>query len=85
MQETWVQSLGQVDPLEKEMATLSSILTWDISWTEEPLLQRGCATVHGVAKELETTTQQLNNHNSLFKSLIPNTVTLRVRVSTYGC
>jgi len=66
-------------------ATLSSILTWEISWTEEPLLQRGCATVYGVAKELENTTQRLNNNNSLYKSLIPNTVTLRVRVSTWGC
>ena len=36
MQETWVQSLGQEDPLEKEMATHSSILTWRIPWTEEP-------------------------------------------------
>ena len=32
MQETWVQSLGQEDPLEKEMATHSSILTWKILW-----------------------------------------------------
>ena len=36
MQETWVQSLGQEDPLEKEMATHSSVLAWKISWTEEP-------------------------------------------------
>ena len=36
MQETWVQSLDQEDPLEKEMATHSSILAWEISWTEEP-------------------------------------------------
>ena len=35
-QETWVQSLGQEDPLEKEMATHSSILAWKIPWTEEP-------------------------------------------------
>ena len=41
--ETWVQSLGQEDPLEKEMATHSSILAWRIPWTEEPswLLSRG--------------------------------------------
>ena len=32
----WVQSLGQEDPLEKEMATHSSILAWKIPWTEEP-------------------------------------------------
>ena len=36
MQETWVHSLGQEDPLEKEMATHSSVLAWKISWTEEP-------------------------------------------------
>ena len=33
---TWVQSLGQEDPLEKEMATRSSILAWRIPWMEEP-------------------------------------------------
>ena len=36
LQETWVQSLGQEEPLEKELATHSSILTWRIPWTEEP-------------------------------------------------
>ena len=36
MQETLVQSLGWEDPLEKEMATHSSILAWEIPWTEEP-------------------------------------------------
>ena len=36
IQETWVQSLGWKDPLEKEMATCSSILAWRIPWTEEP-------------------------------------------------
>ena len=36
MQETRVQSLGQEDPLEEEMASHSSILTWRILWTEEP-------------------------------------------------
>ena len=36
MRETWVQSLGGEDPLEKEMATHSSILSWKIPWTEEP-------------------------------------------------
>ena len=35
MQETWVQYLGQEDPLEKKMATDSSILAWRIPWTEE--------------------------------------------------
>ena len=36
MWETWVQSLGREVPLEKEMATHSSILAWKIPWTEEP-------------------------------------------------
>ena len=36
MQETWVQSLIREDPLEKEMASHSSILAWRIPWTEEP-------------------------------------------------
>ena len=35
-EETWAQSLGQKDPLEEEMATHSSILGWEIPWTEEP-------------------------------------------------
>ena len=34
--ELWVQSLGQEDPLEEGAATYSSILTWEIPWTEEP-------------------------------------------------
>ena len=43
MQETWIQSLSQEDPLEEEMATHPSIFAWEISWTEEPgrLLSRG--------------------------------------------
>ena len=35
-QETWVQSLGLENPLEKRMATHSSVLAWRIPWTEEP-------------------------------------------------
>ena len=46
LQETWIQSLGQEDPLEKEMATHFGILAWEIPWTEEP----GWATVHWVGK-----------------------------------
>ena len=37
MLETWVQSLGQEDPLEKEMATHTSIPVWEIPWAEEPV------------------------------------------------
>ena len=47
LQATWVQSLGQKDPLEKGMATHSSILVLEIPWTEE---SAAMATVHGVAK-----------------------------------
>ena len=46
MWKTWVQSLGQEDPLEKAMATHSRILAWKIPWTEKP----GGATVHGMAR-----------------------------------
>ena len=46
MQETWVQSLGQEDPLEKGIATHSSILAWRIPRTEE----YNVTTVHRVAK-----------------------------------
>jgi len=46
MGETWVQSLGQEDPLEKGMATHSSILAWRIPWTEEPVELQS----HGVAE-----------------------------------
>ena len=48
MQEIQVESLGHEDPLEKGMATHSSILAWDIIWLEEP---GGQATVNGVPKE----------------------------------
>ena len=51
MQETLVQSLGQEDPLEKEVATHSRFLAWEIAWTEEP----GRAAVHGVTKDLDMT------------------------------
>ena len=46
MRETEVQSLGWEDHLEKEVATHSSILAWEIPWTEEP----AWATVYGVTK-----------------------------------
>ena len=46
MQETWVQSLGWDDPLEKELVSHPSILAWEIPWTEEP----DRATVYKLAK-----------------------------------
>ena len=45
-----VQALGQEDPLEKEMATHSSILAWEITWTEKPVKLQS----NGVAKESDT-------------------------------
>ena len=48
MQEIQVRSLGQENTLEKEMASHSSILAWEIPWTEEP----GEVTVHGVTKRV---------------------------------
>ena len=53
MQEMWVLSVDWKDPLEKEMATHSSILAWDIPWTEES----GRLQSRGVPKELDTTSQ----------------------------
>ena len=50
MLEMWVQSPGWEDPLEKEMATHSSMLAWEIPWTGT-----WQATVYGAAKELDTT------------------------------
>ena len=47
----WVQSLGQEDTLEKEMATHTSILSWEIPWTEEPV---GLQSM-GVTKKSDTT------------------------------
>ena len=69
MQETWVQSLGQEDPLEKEMETHSSIIAWKFLWTEEPggLHPWGC-------KESNTTEQlRAYAHNlTLTVSLVAN-------------
>ena len=51
MQEKWVRSLGQEDALKKETASHSSILAWEIPWTEEP----GRLQSMGVTKESDTT------------------------------
>ena len=66
MQETWVPSLGQEDRLEKEMATHSSILAWEIPWTEEPgrLQSR-------VTKESDTTEQLNNNKQHRMEQILP--------------
>ena len=53
IQETWIKSLGREDPLEKGMATNSSILAWRIPWREEP----GGLQSMEYSKELDTTEQ----------------------------
>ena len=54
MPETWAQSLGWEDPLEKETATHSSILAWKIPWTEEP------GGLQSMGSQESDTTEQLN-------------------------
>ena len=78
MQETRVWSMGQEDPLEKEMATCSSILTWRIPWTEEP------GGLHGVAKESDAA-EQWNSNNCLLLQIKVHTRSLgRKRNSLKG-
>ena len=59
VQETRVQSLGQEDPLEVEMATHSSILAWRIPWTEEPGGQRSMGSQR-IRHSLATNTYRRN-------------------------
>ena len=61
MWETRVQSLGQEDPLEKEMATYSSILAWRIPWTEEPGGNRELADVQAGFRKGRGTRDQIAN------------------------
>jgi len=63
MQENQVESLGQKDPLEKEMATHSSVLAWKIPWTEESggLQSMGS---QRVGHDSATNTHMEINHNS---------------------
>ena len=61
MQETWVRSLGWEDPLEKRMATHSSILAWRILWTEE----HGRVTIHGVATSWTRLSDSQSTHTAL--------------------
>ena len=63
MQETWVQSLGQEDILEKEMATHSSILAWKITWMEKP------GRLQSMGRKESDTTEQLH-YRELWASLV---------------
>ena len=62
MEEGQFQSLGLEDPLEKEMATHSIILAWEIPWTEEP----SGATVHRVTKESDTTQNKYTSNRQVW-------------------
>ena len=66
MQENQVLSLGQEDPLAKEMATHSSILTWEIPWTEE----HGSCISPWCCKQLDTTQQQNNQKKKGYKNVL---------------
>ena len=59
MQEACAPSLGQEDPLEKEMATHSSIFAWRIPWTEEPARLQSMGSQKSDRTELSTHTQKL--------------------------
>ena len=67
----WVQSLGQDDPLEKRMATNSSILAWRISWTEEPGGLQSMGSQRVVPK-LATKQQQQSSMEVLGNHIIKN-------------
>ena len=71
MQETWVQSLGREDPLEKGMVTHSSILAWRILWADEPgrLQFMGSQRVGH-----ELTTEQRTQHNSVGRFCLLHTL-----------
>ena len=73
MQETWVQSLGQEDPLEKEVATHSSTLAWKIPWTEEPRRLQSMGSQRVRVTKSQT---RLNNFPSLTKSRVKNGASL---------
>ena len=61
LQEMWVRSLGREDPLEKEMATHSSVLAWRIPWTEEP------GGLQSMGHKESDTPERLHFHFHLFK------------------
>ena len=77
MRETVVRSLGQEDPLEKEMVTHSSILAWRIPWTEKP---GRLHTVHGVAKSRT----RLSNFTSLRRCQEMNNTRCKPRIGVKG-
>ena len=89
MQETWVPSLGRANPLEKEMATHSTILAWEIPWTEEPGGLQSMGVTKRVGHNLATTQFKFADDDGMYyclnksihhlkankKALIHNTLT----------
>ena len=80
MQETWVQSLGWEDPLEKEMAAHSSTLAWKIPWVEEPgrlqsvgLLSRTRLSNFTFTFHLHALEKEMATHSSILAWRIPGT------------
>ena len=70
MQETWVWSLSQEDPLEEEMATWSSILAWKILWTEEPGRLQSMR-LQRVGHDWVTNTQRIDTQGSFHYWISP--------------
>ena len=69
MQETQVRSVGQEDPLEKEVAMTTSILAWRIPWAEGP---GGRATVHGFTKSLTQLRERVRTHTHTHTRIYSN-------------
>ena len=67
IQETWVQSLGREDPMQKGMSTQSSILVWRIPWTEEPRGLQSMGT-QSVGHDLPTERKHTHTFNKLKKT-----------------
>ena len=83
MQEMWVQSLGQEDPLEKETATHSSILAWENPWTEEGLMGQS-PWGHKRVKYNSATEQQQKCITFKSDSLLSNKILEQYRLLGYA-
>ena len=75
MLETWVQSLGWEDTLEKEMATHSSVLAWEIPWTEET----GGPKVHGVSESQTQLSTHTHTHTRTHTHTILNIISSHIK------
>ena len=68
MWETWVRSLGQEDPLEKELATHFSTLAWKIPWTEEP------SRLQSMGSQSQTRLNDFTSHIPVVHTIVPSAV-----------